>query len=151
MNIRKPVTRITTFLTFLIVFIFPSCIKTFNDRYPYFYEVQNTANGEIKVVYKGLIGAWIGARSNTFDSVIYIAPGQKKTLFSRILGEYYGSSPMKNPETDSLLNCIDYLKITLSDTLSGNRNYLETKYWQYYLISDNKAGLLLTVLNEDFK
>ena len=58
---------------------------------------------------------------------------------------------MRNPETDSLLSCINYLKITVEDTLSGNRNYLETKNWLYNQISDNKAGLLLTVLNDDFE
>lgn len=138
-------------LFLLVVFFFSSCIKTFNDRYPYFYEVQNTTNKVIKVVYKGLKGAWIGVSGNTFDSVIYIAPTQKKILFTRIIGQYNGGSPMRNPETDSLISCINYLKVTVEDTLSGNRNYLETKYWFYYQISDNKAGLILTVMNEDFQ
>ena len=143
--------KIIKLIFLLFVFFFSSCIKTFDDRYPYFYEVQNTTNKVIKVVYKGLTSAWIGAPGNTFDSVICIAPAQKKVLISRIIGQYNGSSVMRNPETDSLLSCINYLEITVKDTLSGNRNYLATKYWVYYQIDDNKAGLLLTIYNEDFQ
>jgi len=138
-------------LFLLVVFFFSSCIKTFDDRYPYFYEVQNESSKVIKVVYKGLTNAWIGAPGTSFDSVIFIAPAQKKILFTRIIEEYYSSPGMRNPETDSLISCINYLKVTVEDTLSGNRNYLETKYWFYYQISDNKAGLILTVMNEDFQ
>ena len=151
MKLRLSDLKDINLLFLLVVLFFSSCLKPSQDKYPYFYEVQNRTGKEIKVVYKGLTAAWIGAPGNTFDSVIYIPPTQKKILFSWIIDQYYGSSGMRNPETDSLLRCINYLRITVDDTLSGNRNYLETKYWHYYQISNNKAGLLLTVLNEDFQ
>ncbi len=133
----------------LSVFIFSSCIKTYNNRYPYFYDILNLSGNRIKVVYKGLDGSFVGSPKNNFDSIIYIPPGEKRTLFTRILGEC-SPTPMRNPEYDFTLSSLNYLQIYAQDTISGNRNYLLTFYWDYQQTTEDKADLVLTIVDDDF-
>ena len=131
-----------------LLVLIASCLKPFDPSFPIYYNVKNNTNARIMVIFNGLDNPAIYGEPGIQvpDSVILIESGDEKSLFVTL----YSSYDKTNPETGTTLKSMHTLRIYKNDTILSNKNFLLTKYWEYYEPNRNKAELNLLVNTNDF-
>lgn len=124
-----------------------SCVKPHDPQFPMYYNVKNNTNSRIMVIFNDLVNPVNGSYSSQVpDSVIMIEPGDEKSLFVSLFSLYNKT----NPETGVILKGMQTLRIYKNDTILSNKNFLLTRYWDYYEPNKDKAEFDLIVNTNDF-
>jgi hypothetical protein len=124
-------------------------VKPYDPQFPVYYNVINNTNSKITVIFNGLVNprSYDGIDGiQVQDSVIMIEPGNEQSLFVTL----YSSYEKTNPETGDTLKGMHTLRIYMNDTILSNKNFLLTKYWEYFESNKKKADLKLIVKTNDF-
>ena len=131
-----------------LIVLTTSCVKPYDPQFPIYYNVMNNTNSRITVIFNGLVypKSYGNYGIQVPDSVIIIEPGNKQSLFVLL----YSSYNKTNPETGDTLKGMHTLRIYKYDTILSNKNFLLTKYWEYFEPNKNKAELNLIVNTNDF-
>jgi uncharacterized membrane protein len=132
-----------------LIILITSCVKPYDPQFPVYYNVINNTNSKITVIFNGLVNprSYDGIDGiQVQDSVIMIEPGNEQSLFVTL----YSSYEKTNPETGDTLKGMHTLRIYMNDTILSNKNFLLTKYWEYFESNKKKADLKLIVKTNDF-
>jgi len=123
------------------------CNKVNSPNYPVEYNVANISGYSIKVIFNGLLDRWGGGgySAKVNDSVVYLMPGEQKTLFIATWGR--GKT---NPETGPSIEGMQTLRVYRSDSIQSVANFMETHYWTFNQKPDYRGELLLQVSNAAF-
>lgn len=111
------------------------------DSYnPVDYNFVNKTNKELKVIFKQWEyneGMYI-----TDDTIVKIAPNEKKTLIVR---EIIGSGVWNPEHGNDTIWAISKLEIYKDDTVLINKNFRLMEYWEYKNISKHHSELNLMI------
>lgn len=120
-----------------------SCKKRLEPHFPVYYNIENKADFDIRVVYT--FNNPIGPGPLP-DSVIHIQAGRTRTLFVSMYKQYNRS----NPEKADTLKSIKTVFIFRNDSIASKKNYRLTQYWEYSLVNESEGELKLSVSPDDF-
>jgi hypothetical protein len=141
-----PEQLISTF-TFVLLLVTVSCSKSDYTNYPVSYNVINSSDSGIKVIFNGLLDNWGGYERYTLveDSIVYINAGEEKMLFIA----NWGNGP-RNPENGMTIKGMKTIRIYRNDSIQSTSDFMQTSYWSYKELNKARGEINLVVKTTDF-